>query len=52
MNLITFSEPITIAFKKSAGGITQTFEASRPYLLANAQVERVMRDPNVQSRTY
>lgn len=52
MNLITFSEPITIAFKKSAGGITQTFEAGRPYLLANAQVERVMRDPNVQQRTY
>ena len=52
MNLITFSEPITIAFKKSAGGITQTFEAGRPYLLANAQVERIMRDPNVQQRTY
>jgi hypothetical protein len=52
MNLITFSEPITIAFKKSAGGITQTFEASRPYLMANAQIERVMRDTNVQTRTY
>jgi hypothetical protein len=52
MNLITFSEPITIAFKKSAGGVTQTFEANRPYLLANAQVERIMRDTQVQTRTY
>lgn len=49
---MTFAEPITIAFKKSAGGITQTFEANRPYLLANAQIERIMRDQNVQSRTY
>jgi Glycosyltransferase family 9 (heptosyltransferase) len=52
MNLVTFNEPLTIAFKKSAGGITQTFEASRTYLLANAQMERIMRDPNVQKRTY
>lgn len=52
MNLITFSEPITIAFKKSAGGITQTFEANRTYLLANAQIERIMRDQQVQTRTH
>lgn len=52
MNLITFSEPISIAFKKSSGGVTQTFEAGRTYLLANAQVERLMRDQNVSSRTY
>lgn len=52
MNLIRFLEPITIAFKKSAGGSTITFEAGRDYLIANAQIERIMRDQNVQARTY
>ncbi len=52
MNLIRFSEPITIAFRKSAGGSTLTFEANRDYLIANSQIERIMRDTNVQSRTY
>lgn len=52
MNIITFLEPITVAFRKSAGGVTHTFEANRPYLLANAQVERIMRDQQVQARTY
>lgn len=52
MNLITFNEPLTIAFKKSAGGAQITFEADREYLIANSQLERIMRDPNVQSRYY
>ena len=49
---MTFLEPLTVCFKKSAGGVTQTFEANRPYLLANAQMDRIMRDANVQQRTY
>jgi Glycosyltransferase family 9 (heptosyltransferase) len=52
MNLITFAEPITIAFKKSAGGSQMTFEAGRDYLIANAQLERVLRDEQVQKRSY
>jgi hypothetical protein len=52
MNLITFGEPLTIAFKKSAGGAQVTFEAGREYLMTNAQLERVMRDEHVQRRTY
>jgi len=52
MNLVTFNEPLTVSFKKSAGGITQTFEARRPYLLTGTQVERLMRDQVVQSRAY
>jgi hypothetical protein len=52
VNLVTFSEPLTIQFKKSAGGVTQTFEAGRAYLLDSAQMDRTMRDPNVQARTY
>lgn len=52
MNLITFREPITIAFKKSAGGSQITFEANREYLIANAQLERIMRDQNVQARYH
>lgn len=52
MNLITFREPITVAFKKSAGGQTVTFEAGRAYLIANAQLERVMKDTNVTNRAH
>jgi len=52
MNLVTFSEPVTCAFKKSAGGMTITFEAGREYLLANAQLDRLMQDENVKKRTY
>lgn len=52
MNLITFSEPLTIAFRKSAGGATMTFEAGREYLIANAQLDRIMKDANVQQKTY
>lgn len=52
MNLIRFSEPLSIAFKKSAGGSAVTFEANRDYLIANAQLERIMRDQNVQARLY
>jgi hypothetical protein len=52
MNLIRFAEPVTIAFKKSAGGATITFEAGRDYVIANAQLERIMRDDNVKNRSY
>lgn len=45
-------EPLTVAFKKSAGGMTITFEANRPYLIANAQLERILKDTNVTTRTY
>jgi ADP-heptose:LPS heptosyltransferase len=52
MNLITFGEPITVAFRKSAGGSTVTFEAGREYLLANSQIERLLKDENVQRKSY
>lgn len=52
VNIITFSEPITIAFRKSAGGSTVTFEANRDYLLSNAQLDRLMKDENVQRKSF
>jgi hypothetical protein len=52
MNLIRFAEPVTISFKKSAGGATVTFDAGRDYVIANAQLERIMHDENVKNRTY
>lgn len=52
MNLIRFAEPVTIAFKKSAGGATITFDAGRDYVIANAQLDRIMQDDNVKSRAY
>lgn len=52
MNLIRFIEPITVSFKKSAGGATITFEAGRDYIIANAQLERIMKDEKVQKCLY
>jgi hypothetical protein len=52
MNLIRFAEPVTIGFKKSSGGATITFEAGRDYVIANAQLERIMREENVRNRAY
>lgn len=52
MNLIRFAEPVTISFKKSAGGATITFEAMRDYVIANAQLERILHDENVKNRVY
>lgn len=52
MNLITFIEPITVAFRKSAGGTTVAFEAGREYLIANSQIDRLIRDENVMRKLY
>ena len=52
MNICTWTEPLTMQFRKSAGGATMTFEAGKPYLIANAQMERIMKDKNVVDRTY
>ena len=52
MNLLTFSEPVQIAFQKSSGEIRVTLEAGRPYLFAQHQVSRFMQDPNMMSRVY
>ena len=52
VNILTFAEPLSILFRKSAGSQTAVFEAKKPYLLANAQVDRIMHDPNVQNRLY
>lgn len=41
-----------MAFRKSAGGSTVTFEAGREYLLSNAQIERLMQDENVKRKYY
>lgn len=52
MNLIRFAEPVTISFKKSAGGATITFEAGRDYVIANQQLERILHDENIRNRAY
>ena len=52
MNLITFREPLTIAFKKSAGGAQITFEANKEYLLSNSQMDRILKDQNVLAKYY
>lgn len=52
MNLIRFIEPVTVQFKKSSGSATLTFEASRDYVIAQAQFDRLMGDENVRKRVY
>lgn len=52
MNLLRFAEPVTVAFKKSAGGATVTFEANRDYVIANSQLERIMQDQNIRNRAF
>ena len=52
MNLIRFHEPTTLSFRKSAGGSTTTYDAHRDFVIANAQLDRVMQDENVRNRTF
>jgi len=52
MNCVTFWEPVTVSFRKSAGGATLTFDAGRDYIFANAQLDRIMQEENVKSRIY
>lgn len=49
---MTFAEPISAEFRKSAGGLKTTFVAHRDYLLANTQVDRLMQDEQVRSRVF
>ena len=50
--MCTWTDSLSMQFRKSAGGATMTFQAGTPYLFANAQVERIMKDKNVVDRTY
>ena len=52
MNLIRFTEPTTLSFRKSAGGSTTTYDAHRDFVIANAQLDRIMQDENVRNRVY
>jgi len=52
MNIIRFIEPVTVQFKKSSGSATVTFEAGRDYVIAQAQVDRLMADENLRKRVY
>lgn len=52
MNLIRFHEPTTLSFRKSAGGSTTTHDAHRDFVIANAQLDRVMQDENVRNRVF
>lgn len=52
MNIVRFAEAISVSFRKSAGGAHITFESGRDYVIANAQLDRVMQDQNVRDRVY
>ena len=52
MNIVRFIEPVTVSFKKSAGGITTVFEAGRDYVIATQQLDRICQDENVKARLY
>lgn len=52
MNLVRFLEPTTLSFRKSAGGSTATYDAHRDFVLANAQLDRIMQDEKVRTRVF
>ena len=52
MNIVTFWEPVTVSFRKSAGGATMTFDAGREFVFSNAQLDRIMQEENVKARIY
>ena len=52
MNLVTFAEPVSINFKKSAGAATLTFEAGREYVLPQQQFTRIIQEQAVGQRCF
>ena len=52
MNLVTFAEPVSINFKKSAGAATLTFEAGREYVLPQQQFNRIIQEAAVNQRAF
>lgn len=52
MNLLTFTEPVQIAFTKSSGEVRVTLEAGREYLFTAHQVGKFMADQSMVDRVY
>lgn len=52
MNLVRFHEPVTLNFRKSAGGVTATLDAHRDFIFSNSQLDRVMQEESVKTRAY
>jgi len=52
MNLVRFHEPVTLNFRKSAGGVTATLDAHRDFVFSNAQLERILQEESVKSRFF
>lgn len=52
MNIVRFVEPITVTFKKSAGGITTLLEAGRDYVISAQHLDRISQDEKVKARLY
>jgi ADP-heptose:LPS heptosyltransferase len=52
MNIVRFHEPVTLSFRKSAGGSTMAFNAHTDFVFSNAQLDRIMQDENIRNRTY
>jgi hypothetical protein len=52
MNICTFAEPVTVGFKKSAGGATSVLEPMRPYVISRQQLDRIIKDQAVEQRLY
>lgn len=50
MNIVRFHEPVTLSFRKSAGGSTMAFNAHTDFVFSNAQLDRVMQDENIRNR--
>lgn len=52
LKLVTFREPVPLGFRKSAGGIRDTYEAGTPYLFSHSQINNVMREQKIRDNVY
>lgn len=52
LTLVTFAEPVSINFRKSAGCSTLIFEAGREYILPHQQFNRLIAEAAVAQRVF
>jgi len=50
VQILSFTVPVSVAFRKSAGGVTIVFEPGRDYVVSGQQFDRIIQDPNIQAR--
>lgn len=52
MNLISFSEPVSFCFRKTAGAATVTLEAFKPHVFSDTQLESITKHEEINTKIY